>query len=109
MAGVADALGPLLGETPGRRDVKTLKRSGPARTAGAQTPKRLDVQASRRPELPLQGTAKYKHPDFTKKTLYVRKSTMRDAFRKYQDEQAGTEESELVEMLLRAYAGGKHA
>ena len=103
---LSDSLGPLI-VPPKRSDVQT-----PGRPA-AQTPRRadvqpfgrLDAQPSERPGLPLQGTAKRSHPDFAKKTLYVRRSTMRDAFRKYQDA-GGKEESDLVQMLLEQYAGG---
>ena len=101
--GISDALGPLI-VVP-----KNVRRSD------VQTPSRLDadqvarpaVQSPRRPELPLKGTAKSKHPDFQKKTLYVRKSTMRDAMRRYEDE-GGVEESDLVQMLLERYVGGEH-
>lgn len=55
--------------------------------------------------LPLQGTAKSKHPDFHKKTVYVRKRTAREAMRKFED-QDGKEFSDLVEMLLQRYVSG---
>jgi len=61
---------------------------------------------AKRPGLPLQGTAKSKHPDFAKKTLYIRKSTMRDAMRRYEDA-GGAEESELIELLLQGYVSGR--
>jgi hypothetical protein len=87
-----------------RPGASTLKRSD------AQTPKRSTTQTPKRPELALQGTAKSRHPDFAKKTLYIRKSTMRDAMRRYEDEyvdqERRAEESDLVEMLLREYAHG---
>jgi hypothetical protein len=97
--GIAEALGNL--------------NPPPARRPNAQTPKRLSVAPSKRlsgetperPGLALQGTAKSKHPDFVKKTLYVRERTMRDAFRRYQDA-GGKDESDLVEMLLGKYLAG---
>lgn len=105
--------------TSERPGVQTLKRAGGQSAAqpGVQTAKpatgrsgvqasgRSDVQAASRTGLPLQGTAKRNHPDFAKKTLYVRKATMRDAMRRYEDA-GGEEESELVELLLRDYAKG---
>ena len=114
--GISEALGPLLDEeTPRRLSVQTPKRlnaspSGrlsvqPSERRDVQTPKRPGVEAFERPGLPLQATAKSKHPDFEKKTLYVRTATMRDAFRKYQDA-GGVDQSDLVEMLLREYAKG---
>jgi hypothetical protein len=89
--GIAEALGNL--------------NPPPARRPNAQTPKRLSVATPERPRLALQGTAKSKHPDFVKKTLYVRERTMRDAFRRYQDA-GGKDESDLVEMLLGKYLAG---
>lgn len=98
MGNLADSLGPLI-VPPKRSDAQTPKRSN------APTPQRPGASTPRRPELPLQGTAISRHPDFTKKTLYVRSSTMLDAFRKYQDG-GGKTESELVQMLLERYVGG---
>lgn len=49
---------------------------------------------------------KNKDPEFVKKTLYVKRSTMRKALRKFED--AGRrQESDLVENLLRDYVSGK--
>ena len=72
---------------------------------GAQKSGRLDVQPSQTPErpaLPLQGTAKRSHPDFGKRTIYVRDRTHRLALRKFEDG-GGREFSDLVETLLQEY------
>ena len=91
MGNLSDSLGSLV---PKRSD--------------AQTPKRANAQAAKRPELPLQGTAMSRHPDFVKKTLYVRASTSREAMRRYEDE-GGKTESERVQMRVERYAGVRHA
>ena len=109
---LADSLGPLIVKdpTPKRSDAQTPKRSGvqPFTQEQRENVKAATAgQRDRRPELPLQGTAKSKHPDFQKKTLYVRKATMRDAMRLYEDE-GGVEASDLVQMLLERYVGGQH-
>jgi hypothetical protein len=87
---LADALGPLTAR---------------AKRSDAQTPTRSDAQTPRRSEIALQGTAKSAHPEYAKKTLYLRRSTMRDAMRRYEDS-GGKEESELVELLLIEYVRG---
>lgn len=106
--GVADALGPLIdAETPKRASVETPRRldAPTPKRRDAQTPKLLAVETPRRPELALQGAAKSTHPDYAKKTLYVRKSTMREAMYRYEGD-GGAEASELVERLLLEYVRG---
>ena len=112
MSGIAQSLGPLKllkgQRTPGRPDAQA------AGSADVQEPGSLNTQTSGRPgvqaaapsPLPLQGTAKRSHPDFSKRTIYVRDRTHRAALRKWED--AGrTEFSDLVEELLQAYVAGR--
>lgn len=80
-----------------RSDVQEPKR------LSVQTPKRLSVEAA---PLPLQGTAKSKHPEFQKVTIYVRKQTRKAAERKWEDESDGGDFSDLVEKLLGEYRRG---
>jgi len=54
--------------------------------------------------LPLQGTAKSQHPEFGKRTIYVRDATHKAALRKWEDA-GGGDFSDLVEMLLQRYGG----
>ena len=101
----------LTTQTPNHSDAQTAKRSDvqAAKRSDRQTPKRPAVQASERSGLPLQGTAKSKHPDFEKKTLYLRAATCKRAGRKWEDADCG-DFSDLVEALLQAYVeGGLHA
>lgn len=74
------------------------------RSLSAQAPKRLGTQAPKRLQLPVQGTAKSKHPDFEPVKIYIRSETRRLAFRKWEDAEGG-DFSELVEMLLSRYLG----
>jgi hypothetical protein len=74
-----------------------------AKRSDAQTPKRPAIQAAERPALALQGTAKSKHPEFEKSTIYVRSATRKAAFRKWEDRQGG-DFSDLVQKLLEDYA-----
>ena len=69
----------------------------------AQAPKRLRSEANKVP-LPLQGTAKSKHPEFEPVKIYVRKGTRKLAWRKWEDADGG-DFSDLVEMLLQKYLG----
>jgi hypothetical protein len=56
----------------------------------------------RRAPLPLQGTAKSSHPDFTAVKIFVRRETHKAAARKWQDADGG-DFSDLVETLLQKY------
>jgi hypothetical protein len=69
--------------------------------SSTQVPERLSPQA---PGLPLQGTAKSKHPDFEAKKVFVRKDTAKAAGRKWEDA-GGGDFSDLVETLLSQYLG----
>ena len=108
MSGIANALGPLKllrqAGTPGRPDSQPSERPGAPDVQHASTLGRPDARTPERPALPLQGTAKRSHPDFGKRTIYVRDRTHRDALRKYEDA-GGKEFSELVETLLQEYVG----
>ena len=117
MGQVADALGPLTAtpdvQTPKRSSVQTFSRPGAQTSArpsvetpkrsDAQAPKRLGVQAST--PLPPRGTAKSQHPEFGKRTIYVRDTTHKAALRKWEDADGG-DFSDLVEDLLLKYTGG---
>ena len=76
--------------------LKAIKGGRP----NAQTSERPDVQTPMK--IPLQSTGKRNHPQFAKKTIYLRKDTVKAAMRKYEDA-GGTEISELVETLLTKY------
>jgi hypothetical protein len=65
-----------------------------------QAPKRLGVGGPK--HLPLQGTAKSKHPDFEPVKVYVRRVTRKQAWRKWEDA-GGGDFSDLVETLLHEY------
>ena len=102
---------PANGQTANHSDGQQpdrLNSEAPARR-NSQNAGRLDGQTARRSGLPLQGVAKSKHPDYCNQTVYVRKQTMRDAMRLYEDG-GGTEKSVLVQELLEHYIarGGRH-
>ena len=59
---------------------------------------------SPRAALPLQGTAKSRHPEFEAVKIYVRRETRKRAWRKWEDAQGG-DFSDLVEKLLEEYLG----
>ena len=67
---------------------------------GAQAPESLGAEAPK--PVPLQGTAKSKHPDFTPVKVYLRSETRKAAERKWEDAKGG-DFSDLVEMLLQKY------
>lgn len=52
--------------------------------------------------LPLQGTAKSRHPEYTPVKVFLRRETHKAAGRKWEDAEAG-DFSDLVEHLLRRY------
>jgi hypothetical protein len=70
-------------------------------------PKLLSTQAPKRAPLPLQGTAKSNHPEYTAVKIFLRRKTHKAAGRKWQDELApgerGVDFSDLVERLLQQY------
>lgn len=68
----------------------------------AQVPKRLSSEAPKSIALPLQGTAKSRHPEYAAYKIYLRKKTRVAAERKAQDEE-GIDFSELCEKLLVEY------
>ncbi|HEY5054682.1 MAG TPA: hypothetical protein VII58_00890 [Acidobacteriaceae bacterium] len=82
----------------------------------AQEPERLGTQARRSgttPDLrgrvgprlaplPLQGTAKSRHPEYTPVKVFLRRETHKAAGRKWEDQDAG-DFSDLVEELLQKY------
>jgi hypothetical protein len=82
-----------------------------------QVPKRASTHAPeksgpklepRRAPLPLQGTAKSTHPEYTAVKIFVRRETHKAAGRKAQDDGIG-DFSDLVEGLLQKYlsTGGR--
>jgi len=80
---------------------KALHAAGP-KNSGTRAPSRgLSVES---PRLPLQGTAKSRHPEFEAVKVYVRKATHKAARRKFEDAGEG-DFSELVEKLLSKYLG----
>ena len=68
-----------------------------------QAPKRLS-SGEPRAALPLQGTAKSRHPEFEAVKVYVRRETRKRAWRRWEDA-GGGDFSDLVEMLLQKYLG----
>jgi len=52
--------------------------------------------------LPLQGTAKSRHPEYEAVKIYVRSETRKQAWRKWEDAEGG-DFSDLVQMLLEEY------
>jgi hypothetical protein len=74
--------------------------------AGTQVPRNLSAQGPKllKPGLPLQGTAKSSHPDYTAVKIFVRRETHKVAGRKWEDAQGG-DFSDLVESLLQQYLG----
>ena len=58
----------------------------------------------RRVPLPLQGTAKSSHPEYTAVKIFVRRETHKAAGRKWQDAEGG-DFSDLIEQLLQKYLG----
>ncbi len=72
------------------------------RHLSAEEPRRPGAQAPKPPSLPIQGTAKSKHPDYEPVKIYIRKETRKRAWRKWEDV-AGGDFSELVQQLLEKY------
>jgi hypothetical protein len=83
-----------------------------AQQPSTQAPKRLEskapkprsVEAPRLAPLPLQGTAKSRHPEYEPVKIYVRSETRKQAWRKWEDAEGG-DFSDLVQMLLEKYLG----
>lgn len=69
---------------------ESRKNAEPERRGAGQAP------------LPLQGTAKSRHPEFEPVKVYLRKRTRKLAQRKWEDADGG-DFSDLVEMLLERY------
>jgi hypothetical protein len=91
-----------------------IKESRENQTADTQVLRRSSTQGPklepRRGPLPLQGTAKSSHPDFTAVKIFVRRETHKAAGRKWQDATPGSfgvsaprDFSDLVEQLLQKY------
>lgn len=94
-----------------------LKQAQEPERPSTQAPKRFSFESSsenlkaigdslggpRLAPLPLQGTAKSRHPDFAAVKVFVRKRTHKAASRKWQDQGAGGDFSDLVERLLQMY------
>jgi hypothetical protein len=74
----------------------------PKRPAASATSGKVKGVAEPRPQIPLMGTAKSRHPDYEAKKVYLRKDTAKEAARKYEDEMAG-DFSDLVQILLERY------
>ena len=72
------------------------------KNSGTQAPKRPGSKVP----LPLQGTAKSKHPEFEPVKVYLRKATHKAARRRYEDANDG-DFSDLVEKLLQKYLGSE--
>lgn len=76
-------------QVPKRQSAHVPERSGP----------KLEP---RRAPLPLQGTAKSSHPEYTAVKIFVRRQTHKAAGRKAEDDGIG-DFSDLVEGLLQKY------
>ena len=81
-----------------------LKQAQEPEHSGTQEPKRASAQGMRLAPLPLQGTAKSRHPEYTPVKVFLRKETHKAAGRKWEDAQGG-DFSDLVEQLLQKYLG----
>lgn len=92
-AGIKEARDPLRGVMENQRP-------------STQVPKRPVPQGPklepRRAPLPLQGTAKSSHPEYTAVKIFVRRETHKAAGRKWEDAEGG-DFSDLVEQLLQKY------
>lgn len=99
-AGIAEAKNPTsqsreMGQ-PGARE---------PRRSGTQAPKSLSAEAPKSrgaSVLPLQGTAKSRHPEFEAVKIYIRSRTRKAAWRKWEDANGG-DFSDLVQRLLEDY------
>jgi hypothetical protein len=86
-----------------------LKQAQEPEPPSAQVPKRSKIIDSLKPgprlaPLPLQGTAKSTHPEYTAVKVFVRRQTHKLAGRKWEDEEGG-DFSDLVQQLLERYLG----
>jgi hypothetical protein len=75
---------------------------------GTQAPKKAPIRRPKLVPLPLQGTAKSRHPEYTPVKVFLRRETHKSASRKWQDQQdydgaAAGDFSDLVEQLLQKY------
>jgi hypothetical protein len=96
-----------LSSEPEDSGTQVPKRSGAGErrvSAKGGAPTRKGAAELERPPLPLQGTAKSKHPDFEAVKVYLRSTTHKLARRKCEDEGQG-DFSDLVESLLQRYLG----
>jgi hypothetical protein len=80
---------------PVRRGRDAPVRPSPRPRAAVAAPSRL---------IALDGTAKSRHPEYEGAKIYVRKSTKKQAWRKWEDEDGG-DFSDLVQHLLEEYLG----
>ncbi len=81
------------------QEPERLSTQGPKR-AGAQAPK----SGPRMAPLPLQETAKSRHPEYTPVKVFLRRDTHKAAGRKWEDAECG-DFSDLVQKLLQEYLG----
>jgi hypothetical protein len=83
-----------------------LKQAQEPKPLSTQAPKTVGTHSSkpgpRLAPLPLQGTAKSRHPEYTPVKVFLRRETHKAAGRKWEDADAG-DFSDLVEQLLRKY------
>lgn len=100
---LADALRGLREEPDPEIGTQVPKHpSSEAPKSGAQVPKSLSTEAPKSIALPLQGTAKSKHPDYGAYKVYLRTKTQKAAARKAEDVDE-IDFSELCERLLVDY------
>jgi hypothetical protein len=82
-----------------------LKQAQEPERASAQAPRSAGTHGPKLVPLPLENTAKSRHPEYTPVKVFLRRETHRAAGRKWQDQDVG-DFSDLVEQLLRAYLNG---
>jgi hypothetical protein len=82
----------------GLREAREPEHLGPQAPKGAATHRPTLVP------LPLENTAKSRHPEYTPVKVFLRRDTHKTAVRKWEDA-AGGDFSDLVEQLLRRYLG----
>jgi hypothetical protein len=81
-----------------------LKQAQEPEPPGSQAPKSAGTHGLKLAPLPLHGTAKSRHPEYTPVKVFLRSATHKAAGRKWEDAEGG-DFSDLVEQLLQKYLG----
>jgi hypothetical protein len=88
-----------------RKAFAGLKQAREPERPGTQGLKRAGTQGPKLVPLPLENTAKSRHPEYTPVKVFVRRETHKAAGRKWEDAEEG-DFSDLVEKLLQGYLDG---